>query len=285
MKRTLLAIPSLVLLMSLTLVSCDAMFNENVFAKLTHPTPSAADLAQKTPDQMLQYISSQQNMSVLTANADLKTAAIDSLKQTYTTSTVPVELQTAAVAAAEISIQTVPAASQLSASIIGALLDNTSLSVATTSDITTLVTKVLPSDIATSLANGDTTPPASFTAMIEAYTQANAAYAALAASITSGGTGTYDPSINLGSNPAGTSAAKSDIAVNAVISTLIGSITPTTSASTADVLWAAMSGGSTDFTVTGLSASDLTSSSSTNPAAILVNASGLDLSKLIGGGA
>jgi len=285
MKRTLVAIPSLVLLISLTLVSCDAMFSDNLFAKLTHPTPSADELKQKSPDQMLQYISSQQNMSVLTSNSDLKAAALGSLTTTYNTSTVPVELQTAAVAAAEISIQTVPSASQLSASILGALVGGTSVSIATTSDITTLVQKVLPNDIAASLANGDTTPPASFTAMIEAYTQANTAYTALAASITSGGTGSYDPSINLGSTAADASAAKSDIAVNAVISTLIGAITPTTSASTADVLWAAMSGGSTDFTVTGLSKTDLTSKTSTNPAAILVNASGLDLSKLIGGGA
>ena len=149
MKRTLVAVPSLVFLLSLSVISCDAMFNNNLFAKMTHPTPSVTDIQSKTPAQLLQYVSSAANVTILTDNPDLKAAALSSLSATYSSPTAaPANQQTAAVAAADISIQTVPEASNFSASVLAALaIKNTSLSVNTTADVTSLIKTVLPSDI------------------------------------------------------------------------------------------------------------------------------------------
>jgi hypothetical protein len=275
MKRTRSALPLLLLPFLLALTSCDQMFNSNLFAKLTHPTPSVADIAQKSPDQLLQYVtSSAANVQTLADNPDLKAAALQSLSTTYKdASATAVDQQTAALAAAVISIQTVPAAAELTTNLVSAIVNQKNLSTATTADVSALVQSILPSDIAASV--GAPTPPAAFVAMIEAYTQANAAYTALGNGVVSGGG--FAAGVDLGSSGAQQSATKNDIAMNAIISGLVAAIVvpPNSSDSTATALWNGLNGDTTAFTVPSASVDALTKSPATNPIASLVNASDL----------
>jgi len=284
MIRTLSVLfSSLVVVLALSMTSCDQMFSSNIFAKWTHPTPSASDIAQKTPGQLLDYVSSPVNVGILTDNPDLKAAALDSMSAIYGTVALSADAQSAAIASAAISIQTVASANQLSASILGALAGGKTISEGSTpaetvANITSLVKTVLPSDIAASLANGDATPPASFVAMIDAYAQANKAYVALGTGIAGGG---YAAGAALGSTSAAVTAAESGIAVNAVISGIIMAVKPTdTSVSPASALWSALTGVDAGaFSVEPSAISDLTTG--TGPIANLVGAS--SLSNLIGG--
>jgi hypothetical protein len=190
------------------------------------------------------------NVTILVDNPELKTAALDSLATTYNNPSPPslVDKQTAAIVAADISIQTVPAAAALSSSIVGALVNGSAIP-QTDADIGPFVKTLLPADITSSL--GSPTPPASFTAMILAFSEANAAYMALGGQVMTQGGFVADSGL--------TSDQTADIAINAVISGMITAIVPTNGESIALVLWDALNGGSPAFTLDPNAITNLTS--------------------------
>jgi hypothetical protein len=262
MKRATVLFSLFVPLLALSMASCDSMFSTNIFAKLTHPALSAADIASMTPAQMEAYASSTENMQQLADNPELKAAALANLEATYGNEATTGDQQTAAIVAADISIQTVPDAAELSSLVQSALISGSSLSITTSSDATSFIESVLPKDIQASVSPG-APMPANFEAMIEAYQAVNGAYQALGAGV--GADGDYAAGLDL------SSSEKADIAVNAVIAGLIGAIQPA-SGSTAEALWAALTGNEGVFTISSTAVDDLTK---TGPVANLVNASSL----------
>lgn len=228
MKRTAMFLSMLVLLLSVALVSCDAMFTTNAFAKITHPKPSASDIASKTPDQLQTYTASATNLQQLKDDSTLKEEALKNLATYYAPATGTVdakqpEVQTAAIVAADIIIKTNPEAAVLSGSILSYVAQEGSSFKApdSTSGITSLVENILPASITDSLAPG-AAMPATFLDMITAFSDANAAYQTLGAGVAGSG----------GATPAyadGTSVSTSEasaIAVNALVSGLISAIQP-----------------------------------------------------------
>jgi hypothetical protein len=262
MKRATVPFPILVLLLSLSLVSCDSMFQTNLFAKLTHPTPSMADISSKTPAEMQTYVSSTENMNQLADDPALKAAALANLESVYSGGATTVDQQTAAIVAAEISIQTVPDAAGLSASAQAALAGGIALS-DSPSDISSLIKAALPKDIKDSVSTG-AAMPSTFAAVIDAYLQADAAYTALGTGV--GADGGYAAGLGI------SSSEKADVAVNALIAGLISAVQPT-SGSRAEALWAALTGGTNTFTVASGTIDEMTTG--TGPIANLVNQSSL----------
>lgn len=244
MKRTTIFISMLVLLLSLGLVSCDAMFETNLFAKMTHPEQSAADISAKTPDQMQEYTNSAFNLKTLVDNPDLKTAALEKLATYYADPAAmgSSDAQTAAIVAAEIAIKTVPEAAGLSGSILAFVSNkDNKISTDTTTDVTNMVTQVLPKEIADTLAGGGDMPQA-FTEMIDAFVLANDAFQALGTGIGTGATYADGTSVS--------SVEQQSIAVNAIIAGLLSAVTPAviadpvagpTSEEIATGLWIALS--------------------------------------------
>jgi hypothetical protein len=231
MKRATILLSVLVLLFSLFMVSCEAMFTTNIFGKLTHPTPSVADMQSKTPSEMQDYVSSAQNIKQLADDPSLKAAALANMAGVYGGGTTTADQQTAAIVAADISIKTVPDALGLSGSVLSALTSGSTLSSGSATDVASFIKNVLPPDIKGSVAPG-AAMPSSFSDMINAYLQANSAYQALGTGV--GSDGGYAPGLNL------SSSEKADIAVNAVIAGLIASVAPTGPSPVADALWSAL---------------------------------------------
>jgi len=238
MKRTTIFISMLVLLLSLGLVSCDAMFETNLFAGLANKPASADEIAAKSPSELQDYISGDSRLQDLAADSIKKDAALGSLKPYYDVTNPAVDMgtseaQTAAIVAAEIAIKTVPDAAGLSGSIL-AFVSNNTISTATTADVTNMVAQVLPKDIADTLTGGGAMPQA-FSTMIDAFVTANGAFQALGAGI-AGATPAYADGTSV------SSVDKQGIAVNAVIAGLLSAITPTDPGTTvAEALWIALS--------------------------------------------
>jgi len=206
MKRATILLAVLVLLFSLCVVSCEAMFTTNIFGKLTHPKPSVADMQKMTPTEMQDFISSTESMNQLADDPSLKAAALANMAAVYGSGTTTADQQRAAVVAADISIKTVPDAVGLSGSILSALTSGSTLASGTPSDVASFIKAVLPDDIKGSVSPG-AAMPSNFSEMIGAYLQANSAYQALGAGV--GLDGGYAPGLNL------SDGEKADIAVNA----------------------------------------------------------------------
>lgn len=232
MKWTAIAISMLVLLLVLVLVSCDQMFSNNLFAGITQQKLSPSSVSTMTPAEIAALTSSTNSMGQL-SDPSTKAAALAVLLPAYDT---PAEQatasgQTAAIAASDISIKTVPDAAQFASSAIS-LIPNLSSST-TASSFAASMTSILPADISSQLATSST-PPAAFTAMIDAFSSANGAYQALSTGVAA----TVPPSY---ADPTISSSQKTEIAVNATISALICSVVPTSgSTSTAAALWSAL---------------------------------------------
>jgi hypothetical protein len=265
MKRATILFTVLVLLFSLFMVSCEAMFTTNIFGKLTHPKPSAADMQNKTPAEMHDYVASAQNMNQLIEDPSLKAAALANMSAVYGPSAETLDQQTAAVVAAQISIMTVPDAVGLSGSILSALTSGSSLGSGTPSEVASFIKDVLPDDIKGSVAPG-AAMPSTFSAMIDAYLHANSAYQALGAGV--GTDGGYAPGLNL------SSSEKADIAVNAAIAGLIASVTPTPPGPVADALWSALTDPTNAASFIG-SSMTFSALASTGPIANLVDQTSL----------
>lgn len=248
MKRTAIWLSALILVTSVALISCDAMFNTNIFAKATHPTPSAEEIAAKSPQDLQKMTQSATSLKQLEEDSALKQAALDNLADYYGGSAdmTSVNAQVAAVTAADIAVKTDPSAVGLSGSILVYLSSGKDISTQTTTDITELVAQIMPDDISASITNAEPTPPPAFVDMIIAFSEANAAYQALGAGV--GSTG-YAAGTDI------SDSVKSDIAVNAMIAGLIMAITPmdpdtgdqraSTPSNVAEALWTALIGTST----------------------------------------
>ena len=242
MKRTAIVFSPLVLFLSLTFVSCDQMFSNNLFAGLTQKKLSASSVAAMTPEEIVSMTSSTNAMGQLSDPAT-KAAALEALLPAYDTpaeqATVPG--QAAAIAAADISIETVPEAAQFASAAVSLVINSSDIfkSAASATDIADALTGILPSDIASQLASS-TAPPVEFTTMIDAFVGAYSSYQALSAGVTaSGGAGSpayADPSIG--------PSQKTEIAVNATIAGLLSAVVPATggssSASVAAALWSSL---------------------------------------------
>jgi hypothetical protein len=279
------------------------MFNTNIFAKMTHKTPSVSEIEQKSPEELKTYISSDANLAILADNSDLKNAALDNLAATYTSTDASVsttDKQTAAVVAADISIQTVPVAAQFSSDLLASLVDGSvealtsSSGEVTESTVSSFIKTVLPADVIASIDAGDATPPSSFTDLISAFVEANDAYQALGNSlqgVDTDGDGQIDSYAY--ADGVVSSSESSELAINAVIAGLITAIdtngsadtTPATSAEISEALWNAMVTGTADFTIEDSVLDSLTSTNAdgsvNNPIASIVLAS--SLASLLGG--
>jgi hypothetical protein len=233
MKYRSIPIKIVLLISTVTLLaSCDAMFTTNMFAKLTHKTPSTDTVAAMSPAELQKFISSPINMAMLEDDPALKAAALTNLRNVYTSGTADAATrQQAAIVSADISIQTVPAAAAIANNLLSTAATNfDKISTATPASFASLMQDVLPASVGSALSSGQATPPAEFTQIIGAFQEANAAYAALDTAIP-GDAATY------ASLPASQTAT---IAVNCVLSGLVSAVTPTTGASVADALWTGM---------------------------------------------
>jgi hypothetical protein len=256
--------PMLGLLLAISLSSCDAMFSTNAFATLTHTAPTAAEISAMSPADLQAYIASAENLKQLTADASLKTAALDNLSRVYGSSAISADQQTAAIVAAKIEIGTVPDALSFAASVQAKIIGGTALSSASPNDISAIVESALPADMKNAIAPG-ASMPASFAEMIDAFVGANGAYAALGAGVVADGNG-----YAAGLNPS--QAEKDEIAANAVISGLLVAVTPTNPGQTkAEALWAALAGSAGTFAIPSSTLDGLTNGA--GPIAALVAAS------------
>ncbi len=231
MKRT----PSLIvfasLILALGLVSCDAMFENNLFAGMTHKELTVDSIQTQSPSELKETLDSQVYMDQLAEDQELKDAALGTLESAYTApgATDTAEGQTAAILAADIMIDTVPAAAQFTASIVGIITDVETLG-DNPENMAETLQGILPLSIQESLTGGQTEPPADFVAMIDAFLAANDAYQALGAGLDGGD---YVADVSDGE--------ALDIAVNAVICGAIWLISPVdVEMSTAEALWSAM---------------------------------------------
>jgi hypothetical protein len=254
MRRIPLSLALFVTLLSLSMISCEQMFTSNLFSSITHVTPTAAQIAEKTPTEMQAYVSSAANIATLAENSELKTQALETLAAVYNDSTASTaDKQVAAAVAADISIQTVADAAAFSSSLLGAVAgaasdSSSTSSLESTAGVIDLVNSILPADIQSEITSGSTTPPESFTTMISAFIEAKAAYTALAASLTPtttvSDTGTATTSYSYADNAGISSSDANEIAVNALVSCVIGSITDSSGSSTpeaiAQALWSAV---------------------------------------------
>jgi len=234
MKRTTLCFSLFVLLLALSLASCDSMFTTNIFAGITHPAQTTASIKAMSTTDLANYVASNANLQTLANDSSLKAAALDNLAATYASTSIAstADKQLAAETSATISIKTVPSATQFSGSLLGAITgaatNNTDLS--TESNVLAVIKTALGTDALGGLST-TSAPSASFTAIISAFSAANVAYTALGNSVESNG---Y-------SNTSMTSSSKNEIAVDAVISALVSSVVATTpGTSSAQALWSAL---------------------------------------------
>ncbi len=262
MKRRTVILSMLVLPLGFLLMSCDQMFSINLFSSLTQKAITAGSIAGMTPAEIVALTGSADSMAKLAADQAAKDAALAKLAVAYNADASTSGGQAAAIAATDISIKTVPDAAQFAASAINLVTLN--FSTASATDIVNALTGILPADIAGSVGSS-TQPPAAFIAMVAAFTSASAAFTALNTGISGSPPAYADPSV--------TSAQKMEIAVNAVISGVLNTITPT-SGTAAEALWAALCAPSS---ASGFLSFDSGVASSTGPAGNLIAAAGLKL--------
>lgn len=273
MKRMPIGFSLLVLSLALSLASCDAMFTTNIFSGLTHSAQTVASIKAMSTGDLATYIESAANLQALAKDDSLKQAALTNLETTYTSNGDPSERQLAAETAATISIKTVSSAAQFSGSLLGAA-SGTGLS--TESDVLSVIKTALGGDTLSGLSSSSS-PSSTFTAIINAFLEANDAYVALGASVQSSG---YADSST-------TSSEKNEIAVNAAIAALVSSVAPVSGdlsdEAKAQALWSALAdpGHSSSYIKpTSLNYTTLTASGT--PLAALISNSSLN-SLLLGG--
>ena len=218
----------LVLPLEFALVSCEQMFSTNLFSSITQKTITAASIAGMTAAEIVALTGSADSMAKLAADQAAKDAALAKLAVAYNADPSTSDGQAAAMAAADISIMTVPDAAQFAASAIN--LVTLKFSTASATDIVNALTGILPVGIAGSIGSASQ-PPAAFISMVAAFTSASDAFTALNSGISGSPPAYADPGV--------TSAQKMEMAVNAVISAVFSTITPS-SGTTAEALWSAL---------------------------------------------
>jgi hypothetical protein len=250
MKRLSLAFALAALAFSMTVLSCDGMFQTNLFSKATHETLTASSVAEKTPDQLQELVQSDAYLQQLAdpANSAIKDAALGALATSYGTLPTYDPLlpnadatgQLAAVVAVDILIKTDADAAAFSAGVVGAFEGLASLSNADAtpadlaSSVANTVVGVLPFGISTLVAPGAPMPD-SFASMLDTFFAAQEVFNLLGNNLgtvqklDANGDPVYDPDTGL---PVMVSVYAADVppsealslAVNAVIATMVTSI-------------------------------------------------------------
>lgn len=250
------------------------MFTNNAYAAITHPTPSADAIASMSASDILNYYDSAENRRQVASNSSVKAALLARLSELYAPPAKGEAAEIAALAAARISTQSVPAASQLSSAVVGYLVgmaaDQNLEMPSSTKDVMAIIKSVLPSDIAAALASGSAMPD-SFSAMISAYMSAYSAYTILGQDVAASSDGKTYAYAGLSSSD------KNQIAADSLIAGLIAAMAPAKDGEPqAQAIWAALSDPTTADSHITLSA-DLVSSLSkgSSPIATLILASSL----------
>jgi len=171
----------LVSILVLTLVSCDAMFEKNLFAGMTQKELTADTVSGMNSTDVAALTESEAQMAMLRADPEAKAAAITVLEAEYLD---PVAAATptgqeAAVAAATIIIQTVPEAAAFSSSAVMMVLELMDPPEGEEPDIGAALESMLPDDVTAAIDGGQPDPPASFAAIVEAFYAVNDVYGAL----------------------------------------------------------------------------------------------------------
>jgi hypothetical protein len=221
MKRTPILLVLACVIAGMSMFSCDAMFQNNLFGGMTHKELTAGSLQDQSPSELKDTLDSDFNRQKIAEDPELKQAVLDQLEDSYdgtTGDTDSAEGQTAAILAADIIISTDPAASQLAAGALGALQtvldlqDSEEPSEDDTQEIfTQIVRDILPLDIKNALGV-EVAPPASFVGMIAAFSAANEVFGALNEGI--GEDGAYLADV--------TDEEKVEIAFNALVAGVVG---------------------------------------------------------------
>jgi hypothetical protein len=230
--RTLVALSLSAVSLSL-LSSCDSFFNSNLFKEAGLGQVSASSLAAKDSTEL--YDSAYTSDGKLEtsfvdtlsdpANAETKTEVLVKLEVSYTTSSDPATVQKSAALYADIQLQT-SGASAVVNNVVSLLASGKALP-SDPSGATSLVKDLLPASLLSDKA--------AFTAAIEGFQAANAAYVKLGNSIGSSGVQS-----GLAAGAVGTAAQ------SALVAACISSIT-VSSGTVADALWTAVQGGTADF--------------------------------------
>jgi hypothetical protein len=234
MKRTPVLIVFVSLVLALSMVSCDAMFSNNLFGGMTHKKLSADSIQGQTPSELKDTLDSDYNRDQFAEDPQLRQAVLDQLAGSYDpgqggnpgTS----EGQVAAILAADLIIQTDPAAAGLVAGAMGIVTAGVP-DVPDTEWFTDAVSGMLSQSVKEVFDAGGATPPQEFIDMIAAFEDASAAYYALNDGV--GVDDAYDAGVE--------SSEAAEIAVNALIAGLVETLQPTGGYTTvAEALWAAM---------------------------------------------
>lgn len=237
MKRTLgFALPILFLLV-LVFTSCDALFEFNLFARLAQPELTVDSIQEQTPSELEDTLDSQDAMNQVMNDPALLDATLGTLDNYYDSEQggdpSSAEGQTAAILAADIIIQTSPAAAQFSAAAVGAIESIMEMADSeaepTQEEVLNLISSILPVDVLEAYNAGSPTPPESFVEIVATYTQLYDIYTALSSGL---GSGSYAADVDAGEAV--------DIAVNAVFAGVISLIDPVAEQDVASALWSAM---------------------------------------------
>jgi len=183
MRRSTIGILALVLPLSLSLASCDQLFEGNFFAKATHPPVSQSDIAAKSASEIGDMLESAEYRSQLSEDAALRAAVLTRLETIYTDpNSDSATAQDAAMLAADFQIASDPAASFVSSAVLGAI-SSLSTSAVGPDDVGSIVKSLVPPDIQAEIDAGSPTPPQSFIDMIAAFQDASDTFAMLGASL------------------------------------------------------------------------------------------------------
>ncbi len=210
--------PLVLVLLVAGLMSCDALFEFNLFARLAQPELTVDSIQEQTPSELEDTLDSQDAMNQVMNDPALLDATLDTLDNYYDSeqggNPESAEGQTAAILAADIIIQTSPVTAQFSAAAVGAIESIMEMADSeaepTQEEVLNLISSILPVDVLEAYNAGSPTPPESFIEIVATYTQLYDIYTALSSGLESG---SYAADIDAGEAV--------DIAVNALFSGVI----------------------------------------------------------------
>jgi hypothetical protein len=240
----------------LALSSCDQLYTTNVFEKIglgQAELPSASKLASMSVSDIQAQAGSPKFFADLEGDAAKKAAVLGNLKSQWGSAD-PATAQDAAALYARIQLETTKAGDAVNGVLKAAdSLSSTDLSQITSSTVVDFVTSALPASTIASKTE--------FTATIAALCAANDAYEALGTSIGPSGQASGD-------------VAVSECVQGAVVAAFVDQVPGSTPALKADALWNAIHNNQPIASYTA------PSTAAGSPLGNLIDASGLDLSKL-----
>jgi hypothetical protein len=214
-------------------MSCDALFEFNLFARLAQPELTVDSIQEQTPSELEDTLDSQDAMNQVMDDPALLDATLGTLAGYYTSDTTSAEGQTAAILAADIIIQTSPATAQFSAAAVGAIESIMEMADSETEptqeEVLNLISSILPVDVLEAYNAGSPTPPESFIEIVSTYGSLYTIYEDLSSGLESG---SYAADVDAGEAV--------DIAVNALFSGVISLVDPVAEQDVASALWSAM---------------------------------------------